>query len=89
MNQDQIIDDLLAKYLANETDAHESSTISDWIVASEDNQKTFNHFKIIWNGAKYQQKVDVDAAWKKLTITKKKELKFVDNLDVKPIVKLN
>jgi ferric-dicitrate binding protein FerR (iron transport regulator) len=89
MNQDQIIDDLLAKYLANETDAHESDTISEWIGASEDNQKTFNHFQIIWNGAKNQQKVDVDAAWKKLTLTKKKEIEPINNQKNKSIVKLN
>jgi transmembrane sensor len=92
MNQEQTIDDLLAKYLADETDAHESDTISEWIIASEDNQKTFDHSKIIWDGTKNlqnQQKVDVDAAWKKLNITKKKEIETVDNQDVKPIVKLN
>jgi transmembrane sensor len=92
MNQEQTIDDLLAKYLADETDTHESDTISEWIIASEDNQKTFDHSKIIWEGTKNlqnQQKVDVDAAWKKLNITKKKEVETVDNQDVKPIVKLN
>jgi transmembrane sensor len=92
MNQEQTIDDLLAKYLADETDTHESDTISEWIIASEDNQKTFDHSKIIWEGTKNlqnQQKVDVDAAWKKLNIPKKKEVETVDNQDVKPIVKLN
>jgi transmembrane sensor len=92
MNQEQTIDDLLAKYLADETDTHESDTISEWIIASEDNQKTFDHSKIIWDGTKNlqnQQKVDVDAAWNKLNITKKKEIKTVDNQNIKPIVKLN
>jgi transmembrane sensor len=92
MNQEQTIDDLLAKYLADETDTHESDTISEWIIASEDNQKTFDHSKIIWDGTKNlqnQQKVDVDAAWTKLNITKKKEIEIIDSQDVKPIVKLN
>jgi transmembrane sensor len=92
MNQEQTIDDLLAKYLADETDTHESDTISEWIIASEDNQKTFDHSKMIWDGTKNlqnQQKVDVDAAWKKLNITKKKEIETVDNQEIKPVVKLN
>ncbi len=75
--------------LADETDTHESNTISEWIIASEDNQKTFDHSKIVWDGAKNQQKVDVDAAWKKLNIEKKKEVELVDNQDVKQIVKLS
>jgi transmembrane sensor len=89
MNNEQTIDDLLAKYLADETDTHESDTISEWIIASEDNQKTFDHSKIVWDGARNQQKVDVDAAWAKLNITKKKEIELIDNQVVKPVVKLN
>ncbi|MEY4539866.1 MAG: hypothetical protein RLZZ306_1623 [Bacteroidota bacterium] len=89
MNNEQTIDDLLAKYLADETDTHESDTISEWIIASEDNQKTFEHSKIVWSGAKNLQKVDVDAAWKKLNITKKKEVESVDSQEIKSIVKLN
>jgi transmembrane sensor len=89
MNNEQTIDDLLAKYLADETDTHESDTISEWIIASEDNQKTFDHSKIIWEGAKSQQKVDVEAAWAKLNITKKKAIQVVDNQEIKPVVKLN
>ena len=89
MNNEQTIDDLLAKYLADETNTHESDTIGEWINASEDNQKTFDHSKIIWDGAKNHQKVDVDAAWAKLNITKKKEVESIDNQEVKPVVKLN
>lgn len=89
MNQDQTIDDLLAKFLADETDTHESDAISEWIIASEDNQKTFDHSRIIWDGAKNQQKVDVDAAWTKLNITKKTEIESTDNRIIKPIVKMN
>jgi len=89
MYNEQTIDDLLAKYLADETDTHESNTISEWIIASKDNQKTFDHSKIIWDGAKNQQKVDLDAAWTKLNITKKKEVEFIDFQEVKPVKKLN
>ena len=89
MNNEQTIDDLLAKYLADETNTHESDMIGEWIMESKDNQKTFNHSKIIWDGAKNHQKVDVDVAWAKLNITKKKEIESVDNQEVKPVVKLN
>ena len=89
MNNEQTIDDLLAKYLADETDTHESDTISEWIIASEDNKKTFNHSKMVWDGAKNYRKVDVNAAWAKLNITKKKEVEFIDIQEVKPIIKLN
>jgi transmembrane sensor len=92
MNQDQTIDDLLAKYLADETDAHESDTISEWIIASGDNQKTFDQSKLIWDGVKAvqnQQIVDVDAAWKKLNITKKTTIEAVDLSEERPVKKLN
>ena len=89
MNNEQTIDDLLAKYLADETDTHESDTISEWIIASEDNKKTFNHSKMVWDGAKNYRKVDVNAAWAKLNISKKKEVEFIDIQEVKPILKLN
>ena len=89
MNNEQTIDDLLAKYLADETDTHESDMISEWIIASEDNKKTFNHSKMVWDGVKNYRKVDVNAAWAKLNISKKKEVKFVDIQEVKPILKLN
>ncbi len=89
MNNKQTIDDLLAKYLADETNTHESDMIGEWIMESKDNQKTFNHSKIIWDGAKNQKKVDVDVAWAKLNITKKKEIEPVDNQEIKPVIKLN
>lgn len=89
MNNEQTIDDLLAKYLADETNTHESDTISEWIMESEHNQKVFDRSKIVWDGARNQQKVDVDAAWTKLNITKKKEVENIDNQRVKSKVKLN
>ncbi len=89
MNNEQTIDDLLAKYIADETDTYESGMINEWITASEDNRKAFNHSKIVWQGTKIQQKVDVDAAWAKLNITKKQEIETIDNQGVKQVVKLN
>ena len=89
MNNEQTIDDLLAKYLADETDTHESDKIGEWIIASGDNQKIFDHSKIVWDGAKNQQKVDINAAWAKLNITKKKEVQHIDNKEIEPVIRLN
>ncbi|PWK16125.1 FecR family protein [Arcicella aurantiaca] len=92
MNQDQTIDDLLAKYLADEANAHESDTMNEWIIASEENQKTFDHSKLIWEGVKAvqnQQTVDVDAAWKKLNIAKKESSQTVDISEQLTVKKLN
>jgi transmembrane sensor len=88
MTENQNIDDLLAKYLADETDTHENNLVGDWISTSENNRKTFEHSKLIFEGVasfKNQRKVNVDAAWKKLNINSK----ITDNQDVKPVVKLN
>jgi transmembrane sensor len=88
MNQDQTIDDLLAKYLADETDTHEADIVDEWIGTSEDNQKVFNQSKLIFEGIsslKNQRTVDIDAAWNKLSI----DVKTVDNQVVQPILKNN
>ena len=93
MNQDQTIDDLLAKYLANETDTPETDIIGEWKSASKENQRTFEHSKLIFEGVsslKNQKTVDVDAAWKKLNISQNnKNTEPTENQIVKPVVKLN
>ena len=93
MNQDQTIDDLLAKYLADETDTPETDTVGEWIGASKENQRTFEHSKLIFEGVsslKNQKTVDVDAAWKKLNISQNnKNTEPTENQIVKPVVKLN
>jgi transmembrane sensor len=88
MNQDQTIDDLLAKYLADETDTHEADIVGEWIGAAENNRKTFEHSKLVFEGVsslKNQQQVDVDAAWEKLNITNK----TIENQEVRPVFKPN
>ncbi len=92
MNQDQTIDDLLAKYFANETDTHEADIIGEWIGASGDNKKVFEQSKVIFKSVpslKNQKAVNVDAAWKKLGISKNNITKTVDIQEVEPIVKFN
>jgi transmembrane sensor len=88
MNQDQTIDDLLAKYLANETDTHEADIVGEWMGTSKDNHKIFEQSKFIFDGVsslKNQKTVDVDAAWNKLNIG----TKTIDNQEVKSIIKIN
>ena len=92
MNQDQTIDDLLAKYLADETDTQEADIVGEWKGASKENQRIFEHSKLIFEGIsslKNQKKVDVDVAWKKLGINQNNTNEIIDNQIVKPIVKLN
>ena len=92
MNQDQTIDDLLAKYLANETNTDETENIGEWISTSKENQRTFEHSKLIFEGVsslKNQKTVDIDVAWKKLNIGQHLNTEFTENQTVKPIVKLN
>ena len=92
MNQDQTIDDLLAKYLADETDTPETDIVGEWKGASKENQRTFEHSKLIFEGVtslKNQKMVDVDAAWKKLNIGQNYNIESTENQTVKPIVKLN
>ena len=92
MNQDQTIDDLLAKYLADETDTPETDIIGEWKGTSKENQRTFEHSKLIFEvilSLKNQKTVDVDAAWRKLNISHNYDTKSVENQTVNPIVKLN
>ena len=92
MNQDQTIDDLLAKYLADETDTQEADIVGEWKGTSKENQRIFEHSKLIFEGIsslKNQKKVDVDVAWKKLGINQNNTNEIIDNQIVKPIIKLN
>ena len=92
MNQDQTIDDLLAKYLADETDTPETDIVGEWKGASKENQRTFEHSKLIFEGIstlKNQKTVDVDAAWKKLNISHNHSDESPENQIVKSVVKLN
>ena len=88
MNQDQTIDDLLAKYLADETDTPETDIVGEWKSASKENQRIFEHSKLIFEGIsllKNQKKVDVDVAWKRLGINQNNTNEIIENQTVKPI----
>jgi transmembrane sensor len=60
------IDGLLAKYMLGEASAEEIRSIDEWLAASDDNVKYFNHFKLIWETSKSlaaESTLDVDASW--------------------------
>jgi ferric-dicitrate binding protein FerR (iron transport regulator) len=64
-------EDLLGKYLAQETDGHENALLEKWLQENEDNQKELNDYAFIWDktgGFKKNKTliVDVDAAWLKV-----------------------
>ncbi|MDR6563413.1 MULTISPECIES: FecR domain-containing protein [unclassified Arcicella] len=89
MINEENIDDLLAKYLAEEADSQEADAVNEWITLSDDNQKTFEHTSIIWEKSALlntQQVVDVDTAWAKLGIGSDKIKRTADQSDyIKPL----
>ncbi|CAH0994568.1 hypothetical protein EMA8858_00678 [Emticicia aquatica] len=70
MNRNQPInDDLLGKFLAQETDAHESALVENWLKQNEANQKELDDYRFIWqqvSSLKEEKTVNVDAAWNKI-----------------------
>jgi ferric-dicitrate binding protein FerR (iron transport regulator) len=60
------MDELLTKYMLNETSPVENETISRWLEQSEDNRRYFNHFKLIWDTArdlKIESNLDPETLW--------------------------
>jgi transmembrane sensor len=60
------MDELLTKYMLNETTPVENETITRWLEQSEDNRRYFNHFKLIWDTArdlKTESNLNPDASW--------------------------
>ncbi|AXY77861.1 DUF4974 domain-containing protein [Paraflavitalea soli] len=61
-----INDDLLVKYLLQETTPGESRQVEAWIAAGAANQQYFEHFKLIWDKSRVlaaQSTVDEEGAW--------------------------
>lgn len=61
-------DDLLVKYLLGEATAAEQEDVQEWIGASPDNHRYFEHFRLIWEKSAQIVKtsiVDEDEAWKR------------------------
>lgn len=65
-NIPEIIDDLLVKYLLEEATPQERTEVEQWIAASADNKRYFEHFELIWDESKKlaaSSTVNVDDAW--------------------------
>ncbi len=61
-------DELLVKHLLQEANTEEQTLVNDWIHASEENKRYYDHFSLIWEQSKYQavqSTVDTDAAWQR------------------------
>lgn len=64
-----INEDLLVKYLANETDNEETLKVENWIQASDENKKQFEQFLLIWEQSLQlttPAAVNVDDAWQRM-----------------------
>jgi transmembrane sensor len=62
------MDELLIKYLLNETDPKELAEIQRWLEEKPENQRYFNQFKLIWEESKKLEKtstLDENAAWER------------------------
>ena len=63
---DDIMDDLLVKYLAEEATPPEQEMVEVWIKATDDNRKYFRHFQTIWNESQKlasRSAIDENSAW--------------------------
>lgn len=61
-------DDLLVKYLLGEATAAEQDDVQEWIGASTDNRRYFDHFKLIWEKSAQiatASTVDENEAWQR------------------------
>ena len=68
-NQNNIDDDLLARYLLGEADDADRKELEDWIAASAANRKHFDHFKAIWEESLQfasSRNVNENEAWERL-----------------------
>lgn len=64
-----IINEWLVSYLLGEADAHTRQRIEQWIAETPENQRYFDHFKIIWeasNAVQLPSSVNEHEAWQRL-----------------------
>lgn len=68
-NFNDINNDLLVRYLLNETDHEERLQAEEWIAASDNNRKYFEDFKLIWEQSKKlaaNSTITENDAWQRL-----------------------
>ncbi len=59
-------DDLIAKYLAGETDSGETVKLEQWVAVSDDNRHRYFEMKNAWQNATQKPAVNVEQEWKKI-----------------------
>jgi ferric-dicitrate binding protein FerR (iron transport regulator) len=65
----EIDEGLLVRYLLNETSEAEKSRFEEWVNASSENKKQFEHFLIIWEQSgniPIEKKIPEDEAWQRM-----------------------
>lgn len=85
-----ITEDLLGKFLAQETDAQESTLVENWLKEDQEHQKELDDYQYIWQRVatlKAEKIVNVDMAWNKvkskMDLPKEaKDVKFVPRKQV-------
>lgn len=57
--------DLLVKYLAGECSDTERDRVKRWLAESDENQTTFNDFRLVWDKVErpVNQSIDIEKAW--------------------------
>ncbi|RFM27378.1 FecR domain-containing protein [Deminuibacter soli] len=68
MESSDIIDELLVKYLLGEASAAERQQVAQWLALSDNNQRYFQQFELIWQQSKQlaaTSEVDEEAAWQR------------------------
>ncbi|GAB2494958.1 FecR domain-containing protein [Algoriphagus taiwanensis] len=65
---EQVIEELISKYLVGEASEREVSELMDWCALSPENQKYLDDARVIFEKAQLSEdvQVDVDAAWEKV-----------------------
>jgi len=51
MEKNEFYKDIIVKFLQNNTTENEVKLLKDWIAESEENQKSFESFQMIWSAS--------------------------------------
>jgi len=72
-----MMDDLIVKYLAGETDTHENDKVNDWLASSDENRRHFEQMTWVWEQSDTgtEATIPIDEAWSRFNILKEKQHK--------------
>jgi ferric-dicitrate binding protein FerR (iron transport regulator) len=92
MTNNTKIDELLAKYLAEENHEDDSALLNALLNDSDESDTLLSHSKLIWEASgafQEKKKVDIDAAWTKVRAGMDTPKKKIDTSAVEPVIHLN